>query len=146
MHGDAGGLALLGDEPPAGAPFDDQLDRLAAELAQPLTQPDPVSRADPSADCLPAVAIHPIERDLSTMDVQSAYDRHHRTSSSSCYENLPHGGIFSLCGGGPAAYVIYETPGKVWTALPRGRLIPSRQGLRGVPASVCGGLLLGNRT
>jgi hypothetical protein len=68
MHRDPGRPALLGDEPPAGAPLEHHLD-LAAELAEPLAERDPIRRRDPTPPGLPRVAVDPVERDLLPVNV-----------------------------------------------------------------------------
>jgi hypothetical protein len=84
VRGDAGPVELLDHVPPAGA----RLHRpahigAAGELGKPAAQHLPASRHDPTVPGLAGHVVHPVERQLSTMHVERAYDRHHGTSFSS---------------------------------------------------------------
>ena len=78
-------LKFFDDEPPPGTRFDRESHiRAAGEpLRQPLTQHAPACRGDPSPIHTISVRVEIVERDLSTVHVEAAYDGHHETSSGS---------------------------------------------------------------
>ena len=75
MHLRPGRGAFLGDEPPAGAALHHHL-HLTVELGQPLAEPDPVRRCDPTPLGLTRVEVDPVEGDLLPMNVEPSYDAH----------------------------------------------------------------------
>jgi hypothetical protein len=77
MRREAGPLQLLDDEAPAGAALHRKRHlTLVSEPAQELSQRRPARRADLPATHLPRLGVQHIERDLSTMHINRAYDGH----------------------------------------------------------------------
>ena len=75
MHLHPGRGAFLGDEPPAGAALQHKL-HLTVELAQPLAEPDPVRRCDPTPLGLTRVQVDPVEGHLPVASRQYLREGH----------------------------------------------------------------------
>ena len=77
MRHDAGGAHLLGHVPPAGAALHRELHILnAVEPGQPVRQVLPVGRGDPAPLPPAGLLLDVIERQLLSVDIHPAYDRH----------------------------------------------------------------------
>ena len=76
MYPNPGRLTLLGDEPPAGAALDHQIHLPTSELDQPVTKARPRRRRQPAPPRLTRHHVHPVESDLSAMNVAATYDPH----------------------------------------------------------------------
>jgi hypothetical protein len=84
-HVDPGPLKLLHHETPPNARLNRELHigTTGEPLGQPPAQHRPTRRGDPPSQQLAGISVQIVERDLSTMHVEAAYDRHGETSSGS---------------------------------------------------------------
>ena len=74
---DAGALQLLDDVAPPRAALQGERHLAAAgEPLQPLAQPQPIRRRDPSPEHLAGVEIDIVERQLRAMNIDPTHDRH----------------------------------------------------------------------
>jgi hypothetical protein len=98
MYHMPGPAQLLGHEPPTGATLHREGDLLTVEAAKPLPQHQPVRRFDLTGRYFTGFGHEIVVRDLGTVHVKPAYDRHR-----DLLELLnAHQELLRLCRGGPS--------------------------------------------
>src|SRR5215217_7985576 len=111
VHVGSDRLELFDDEPPAGRRLQRDLELLAGETAEELTDAIAVRRRQPGAADFPGLGVQPVGRDLCSMLVESHYD---------CHSGPPHAPRFIT--GTPCAPELRRS---LHTRPDRARLMPS---------------------